>query len=263
MCLIAIAIKRHPDFPLIIAANRDEFYDRPTAPLGLWEDNSNILAGRDLKEGGTWLGATRIGRIAAVTNFRDFSHVMKSSLSRGELVSKFLDGIDELGTFLNKLRKGRDRYNGFNLLFGDMNRLFWYSNVADRHEILKPGIHIVSNHLLNTPWPKTEKIRKKMDGLLENRDKIEPEEILAMLLDRRRPGDELLPDTGVSLEWERILSPVFVTSEIYGTRSSSVIMVHKNGTLTFIERNYPVPENGPEKPEKYHTRKFEMHISKE
>lgn len=260
MCLIAIAIKRHPDFPLIIAANRDEFYNRPTAPLGFWKTRGNLLAGRDLKEGGTWLGVARTGRIAAVTNFRDPLRIVKNSISRGELVSGFLDSIDEPGAFLDKLRKSRSRYNGFNLLFGDMDRLFWYSNVADRHEILKPGIHVLSNRFLNTPWPKSEKIRAEMTRLLETGGAIDPEDILAMLSDRERPDDELLPDTGVGIEWERILSSVFVTSEIYGTRSSAVIMVNKNSMLTFIERNYTVPGNRPSECE---TRKFKMRIRTE
>lgn len=260
MCLIAAAINRNPDFPLIIAANRDEFYDRPTAPVGFWEDNGKILAGRDIREGGTWLGVTRTGRIAAVTNFRDPSRIRKNALSRGQLVRGYLEGKTKAGVFLEKIQKEKDRYNGFNLLFGDTGRIFWYSNVADKNEILKPGIHVLSNRFLNTPWPKTEKIRAKLEGLLEKGGNIDPEEILAMLLDRQRPCDKLLPNTDVGLEWERILSPVFVKSEIYGTRSSSVIMVHKNGTLTFIERTYAVPAIGSPESE---TRKFEMRIRAE
>lgn len=261
MCIITIAKDCHPDFPLIIAANRDEFYDRNTAPLDFWGRDKGLLAGRDLKEGGTWLGVSRSGRIAGVTNFRAPMRSGESPAtgmrSRGRLVVDFLETEDPPEEFLGRLLQDKDRYQGFNLVFGNIKRIFWYSNVAGRSEILNPGIHVISNHLLNTAWPKAEKMRANMTRIIENRANIHAEKLFAMLSDRKRAADHLLPDTGVGRKWERILSSIFVTSEIYGTRSSSVILADRQNTITFWERTYEVPVTDPPK---FNTKKVTIRI---
>ncbi|MFW6011991.1 MAG: NRDE family protein [Desulfosalsimonas sp.] len=249
MCLIAIAIDSHPSYPLIIAANRDEFYNRPTEPISFWRDNPEILAGRDLQSGGTWLGITRKGKIGAVTNFREPGSLIPWGESRGQLVKNYLEGFIPPDKYLAEVEKNKNNYSGFNLVIGDTDLLWWYSNKNGGIVRLTRGIHAVSNHLLNTPWPKVKAIKRKMRDLISNNSTIDPYKVLDMLFDRAPAPDSELPDTGVSLQWERMLSPVFVASPGYGTRSSSVILVESSGGLVFCERTFsstdgePVPED--------------------
>jgi len=261
MCLIAIAIAQHPEYPVIIAANRDEFYNRPTACLDYWDDQPNILAGRDLQEWGTWLGVTAAGRIGALTNFRDPQSMGRKSQgpSRGALIRRFLEGAETSETYIERIRPHKDLYNGFNLVVGEMDQLWWYSNVTDECRRLPPGIHGISNHLLNTPWPKVKKIKTALASMLEKPQPIDPERIFEKLADQERPPDSDLPDTGIGLEWERILSPIFITSEIYGTRSSSIIFIDRSGHVIFYERTFSFKEHtvGIEE-----TRRFEFKTAK-
>lgn len=240
MCLIAIAIAQHPDYPLIIAGNRDEFYSRPTAALDYWEDKPDILAGRDLKSSGTWLGITKSGRIGAITNYRDPESLLGKNKgpSRGGLIREFLEGSDPPQVYLDRIRSTRNLYNGFNLIVGHARELWWYSNVSDERKKLSPGIHGISNHLLNTPWPKVEKMKAEMASLIRENKIIDPGMIFEILSDQQPPPDAELPDTGIGLEWERILSPIFITSEIYGTRSSSIIFIDRSCHATFYERRF-------------------------
>lgn len=244
MCTIAVAYRSHPEYPLVIAANRDEFYDRPTAPIGFWEDCPDILAGRDLKGGGTWLGVNRKGKIAALTNFREPGGMNHNGMSRGFLVSDFLSKDMEAKAYLEDVAARKNDYGGFNLLAGTAGRLFWYSNRGGGITKLTPGIHALSNHLLDTPWPKVETVRRKLADILQDDEHIEPEALFEMLADRRRPDDTALPDTGVGKTWERMLSPVFITSSVYGTRCSSVIRVDNSGKLLFCERNFDAHPEG-------------------
>jgi len=262
MCLIAIAIAQHPDYPLIIAANRDEFYSRPTAPLDYWDEKPHILAGRDLKSLGTWLGITTTGRIGAITNYRhpDALYQQSQGPSRGELIRGFLEGSAPPQTYLERIRPSKNQYSGFNLVVGEMTDLWWYSNVADEIQKLTPGIHGISNHLLNTPWPKVQKIKAALAGIIEESRAIDPEPLFEMLSDREPPPDLELPDTGVGLEWERILSPIFITSSIYGTRSSSVILMDRRQRVTFYERPF-VQKNHDIVPRE--TRRFEFTLPSE
>jgi len=245
MCLIAIAIAQHPDYPLIIAANRDEFYSRPTASLDYWDEKPHVLAGRDLKSLGTWLGMTTTGRIGAITNFRhpDALHQKSQGPSRGELIRRFLEGTDPPQTYLDRLRPSKNQYNGFNLVVGEMTELWWYANVSDEIKKLTPGIHGISNHLLNTPWPKVEKIKSALSGIIEENRAMDAEGLFDVLSDQTQPPDDELPDTGVGLEWERILSPIFISSSIYGTRSSSVILMDRHQHVTFAERPFAFEDN--------------------
>lgn len=237
MCLILLSYKQNPNYPFILAANRDEFYDRPSAPVAVWEDHPDVLGGRDLKEGGTWLGITRKGRIAALTNYRDPLNVKPDAPSRGWLVSDFLTGKMDDTTYVTSLKKKGEKYNGFNMILGRWPRLFYYSNKDGAME-LEPGIYGLSNHLLNTPWPKVERGKKKFAALLKSNEKPSADAIFEMLADAFRPDDSQLPDTGIGLEWERILSSMFITCPVYGTRSSSVIVIDRAGHVTFTERAF-------------------------
>lgn len=245
MCLIIIAINSHPEYPLVIAANRDEYYHRPTAPLAFWEDMPDVLAGRDLAGGGTWLGVSRTGRIAAVTNYRDPTHQDPDARSRGLLIPRFLAGSTPADIYFKNLIDAGENYNGFNLVAGDIGRLWWMSNISNEIKELKTGISGISNRLLNTPWPKIETAKSRLRAILQSGSAIDVEDIFSLLSDTAAPQDRQLPDTGVGLEWERMLSPIFVASDSYGTRSSSVILCRHTGTLTFWERTWRTPSPRP------------------
>ena len=235
MCLILFAWKMHQNFPLVLAANRDEFYERPSAPAAFWEDAPDLLAGRDLREGGTWLGITRNGRLAAITNYRDPASLKIGAPSRGRLVSDYLRGREIPEVYLRRIAPDADRFNGFNLLVGDPDELFCFSNRGTR-ERLQPGIYGLSNHLLDTTWPKVAQGKRVLKALLQGGKGVPSEALFSLLADRTRPPDDRLPDTGVGLEWEKILSPRFITSPVYGTRSSTVLLIDRKGGVTFVER---------------------------
>lgn len=238
MCLILLAYRVHPRYPLILAANRDEFYHRPTVPAAFWESEPQLLAGRDLKSGGTWLGISRTGRIAALSNFRDPGSVRENTPSRGGLVTDFLLGNMPPAEYLKILRQRSQDYNGFNIIFGNRKNLFVYSNRGNVPPLLPPGIHGLSNHLLDTPWPKVTLGKKALAEILTHGKQPAVEEIFALLADCSLPEDSLLPDTGVGLETERLLAPLFISGPTYGTRSSTLIMIDENALVTFSERTY-------------------------
>ncbi len=256
MCLLFIAWKAHPSYKLILAANRDEYYDRPTAPAEFWKDAPGLLAGRDLRAQGTWLGITTGGRIAAVTNYRDPKSLKSKAPSRGRLVTDYLRGKDTPEGYLEKLVKRADQYNGYNLIFGSSKELFWYSNRGQEGRLLSPGIYGVSNHLLDTPWPKVARGKEAFRQLLGGSKGPEPEDLFHLLSDRTPAPDESLPQTGVGLEWERILSPIFITSPIYGTRSSTLIYIDQQDRVIFIERSF---DSDPDHPK---TVRFEFQIER-
>lgn len=253
MCLILFAWKAHNRFPLIFAANRDEFYERPSAPAAFWEDAPDLLAGRDLRDGGTWFGITRTGRLAALTNYRDPSSLKTGAPSRGGLVADYLRGGENPETYLRRIENTADRYNGFSLIVGDPGELFFFSNRGGRKR-LQPGVHGLSNRLLDTPWPKVERGKGALRDLLREKNGPSPEALFAILGDRSRPPDDRLPETGVGIEWERILSPLFIESPVYGTRSSTVLRVDRNGVATFVERVF----NGRKVP--HAERRFDFQI---
>lgn len=236
MCLLLIALKTHPAYKLILLANRDEYYNRPTSPAAFWDGAPFLLAGKDLQGGGTWLGITRNGRIAAITNYRDPASVKKNAPSRGTLVSNFLVGQESTGGYLERVKREADRFNGFNLIIGDKDQLYWYSNRSLGMHPLSAGIHGLSNHLLNTPWPKVGKSKDALAHLLSEQEDPSLEELFRILTDHTIADDEHLPDTGVSLEWERILSPIFIVSPTYGTRSSTVLLIDMQDRVTFVEK---------------------------
>ena len=238
MCLILIAYGAHPDYELLVAANRDEFHDRPTASLAFWKDSPQVLAGRDLKEGGTWLGVTRAGRFAALTNYRDPRSVRPNAPSRGHLVSDYLQGVEPARGYLDRLTSRAAAYNGFNLLLGDETGLYYYSNRTSGIRALPPGVYGLSNHLLDTPWPKLERGRHGLRRALEHGFDPTPDALLHLLTDRAPAPDAELPDTGVPLEWERWLSPIFIDAPGYGTRSSTVLMADSGGRARIVEMTW-------------------------
>mgnify|MGYP001815967167 FL=1 len=238
MCLILFAYQSHPDYRLVLAANRDEFYDRPTRHLAYWDDAPEILAGRDLKAGGTWMGVTRTGRIAAITNYREAGSIRENAPSRGDLVKGFLMSGSKPCDYLKAVRGKGQAYNGFNLIIGDAKGLYYYSNHGESIQTIEPGIHGLSNHLLDTPWPKVIQGKSRLLSLIDRKEAFSHENIFQILSDRSIPSDDDLPDTGVGLEWERVLSPLFITSDIYGTRCASILLWKHTGEVTFLERTF-------------------------
>lgn len=236
MCLILVAWKAHPSYPLVVAANRDEFHARPTAPAAFWEDQPAILAGRDLECMGTWLGVTRSGRFAGVSNFRDGSRREPAAPSRGLLASNFLADGSPAGEFVARVASNGFDYGGFNFLAGDLDELWWVSNRGATPRRLDPGIYGVSNHLLDTPWAKVVRGKQALRHTLLSAPAIEP--LLALLADTTMATDDELPDTGVGLERERLLSPLRVVSDAYGTRCSSAVIFESVGRVQFAERSY-------------------------
>jgi uncharacterized protein with NRDE domain len=236
MCTLLLAYDMHPNYRLILAANRDEFYERPTAAAAFWEDAGQVFAGRDLVHGGTWLGVTRAGRIAALTNYRQGTGRVHGQ-SRGSLVSEYLKGELSAEEYLKELRGQVGQFNGYNLVLGDPDRLYCYSNKSDEMIRITPGVHGLSNHLLNTPWPKVVRGKEALTRLLQNAEPS-PEELFAILADRTKAPDEQLPDTGVGLGVERLLSSIFISSERYGTRSSTLLLVDRQRQATFMERSF-------------------------
>lgn len=236
MCLILFAYKVHEKYPLIVAANRDEFFKRPTAQAHFWEDEPNILAGRDLEKLGTWMGVTKQGRFAAITNYRSPEEMNATGKrSRGELVKKALTFEGEITQYMQGLEKTKEQYPGYNLLVGNHEQLFYFSNKNGSVKKLEPGIYGLSNHLLNTPWPKvtTGKYELKETIVSGEEDLIKR---LFELLQKADPfPDELLPNTGVPLELERMLSPLYISSNDYGTRSSTVLLLGKD-EIQYIEK---------------------------
>lgn len=203
MCLILVAWRVHPDYPLVVAANRDEFFARPTAPVAFWPEMPQILSGRDLEAGGSWMGVTQIGRFAALTNFRDPAHNRKDAPSRGALVADFLAGNEAPQRYLERIAARGRRYNGYNLLLSDGETLWWSSNMGGEARPLVPGMYGVSNHLLDTPWPK---IGAGKTALTRALDQLPVDEALFDLLrDDGIHPDEHLPQTGIPLDWERLL----------------------------------------------------------
>lgn len=237
MCLIVLAWQVIPDTPLLAAGNRDEFYDRPTLPAQAWADHPDITAGRDLKAGGTWMGIHNNGRFAALTNFRSPADMRDNTRSRGELVSHFLCGQLSPAEYIAYISASADQYNGFNLLVGNRDTLIWYSNRAGddarNGRPLPPGIYGLSNALLDTPWPKVRRAKAEFCSLLCQR--APDEALLDLLSDMTQASDCRLPDTGIGLEKERMLSPICIVSDDYGTRTSTLVRLPREGAPVLTE----------------------------
>lgn len=238
MCLILLAWRAHPEYPLIFAGNRDEAYDRPSAAADFWRSDPDIFGGRDLEKGGTWLGLNRSGRVAAVTNFRDGSARKPAPLSRGYLTAGFLRAPEDPDRYLKHIARKTDQYGGFSLLVGDLERLSYLSNRGGGVEGLSTGVHGLSNHLLDTPWPKVKRGKQRLSALLKADEATLLEGLFEALSDRSPAPDAELPDSGVGLPRERELSPAFIAGERYGTRASTVLLINRANEVIFVERPF-------------------------
>ena len=238
MCLIVLALEARPGLPLLIAANRDERYDRPAAPLGFWLDHPDVLGGRDLEAGGSWLALTRTGRFAAVTNLRSTGVPSPSLRSRGELVGDFVTGSMPPDEYLEEVTARRGEYRDFNLLVGQGATVVYGGSRIPSPRKLSPGIYGLSNADLDTPWPKVVRARTRASTLLGAEEPISPDPFFALLSERAVAPDEELPDTGVGLDWERALSSAFIVTPEYGTRASTVVILRADGLLEMAERSF-------------------------
>lgn len=237
MCILLAAYQDHPRYRLVIAANRDEFYERPTAPLAFWPDHPQILAGRDLEHGGTWLGVDRRGRFGAVTNVRGGS-TSSPRRSRGLLISEFLLGDDAPDRHVERLQADARHYDGFNLLLATDKQLLWWSNQTPGPRALTPGTYGLSNDSLDTPWPKVVSLKTQFTQFKHLEGDLLIDALLGVLQDTRLPLDTDLPNTGVGLAAERLLGSIFISAAHYGTRCSSVVLLDRSGEVSFIERRY-------------------------
>jgi len=229
MCLAVIALKQVPGIPVIVAANRDEAYARPTAPAAPWPDDGRIIGGRDLQAGGTWMAARADGRYALVTNVREPARHLPNAPSRGDLVRNFLLKDETPRAYAERLAAIGQSYNGFNLVVGSLEETWYYSNRGGPPRRLAPGIHAVSNHLMDTPWPKVQRTRAAFTAALRRAPEPEIEVMFQALQDPTPAPDEELPDTGIGLARERVLSSPFIAGALYGTRSSSVLCMGTQG----------------------------------
>lgn len=239
MCLLVLAWLSHPRYRLVVAGNRDEFHDRPAAPLGWWTDVPGILAGRDHRAGGTWMGVSRSGRFGVVTNFRSVeAATAEGAPSRGQLVPRFLGERDDAPRFLEALGASARQFSGFNLLVGGPTALHYYSNaVLEGPRELPPGIYGLSNHRLDEPWPKLTRTRARFEAALEA-DDPSPAQLLDLLADREPVEPEAVESTGLSLELERALSAPFVRHDRYGTRCSTLVRIEHGGRTVVHERRF-------------------------
>ena len=238
MCLIFISYQKNPDYPLIVAANRDEFYERPTASAKFWNDYPSVLAGMDLEQRGTWLGITKTGRFAAITNFRNPALNKESARSRGELTRDFLTGEGPAAEYIEKAHKQRGLYNSFNLIIGDSSEFYYCSSELEHVKKLAPGNYGLSNGLLDSDWPKVTR-GKQLFGECVNK---QPNNscLLDILTDQTQAKSEELPNTGIEQELELTLSSRFISTPLYGTRASTLLTIDKNGQVHFLEKNHPI-----------------------
>lgn len=219
-----------------MVANRDEFHRRPTLPAHFWTEYPGMLAGKDLEAGGSWLGITRNGRFAALTNYRQIPAPYNGEISRGELVSGYLQSPLDAADYLQGVAAQAMRYDGFNLIVGDLNQCWYFSNRAPAGpEPLQPGIYGLSNHLLNTPWPKVRLARENLDRSLHMQPRLE--DLEHCLSATTLAPDHELPDTGIGLSWERMLSAPRIISPQYGTRANTRLILQR-AQFEFQEDTY-------------------------
>lgn len=226
----------HPQYRLVLAGNRDEFYARPAAPATWWPEHPSVVAGRDLRAGGTWMGAGARQRFCVITNVRDPEEHLPAAPSRGALVAGYLLGDSAPASYQRAVEQTRNQYNGFNLLVGDANTV-QYVSTATEAQTLGPGLYGLSNAVLDTPWPKVTRAKDRLRTILDTGDALVPA-LFDVLQDDTPAPDEALPDTGVSQDWERALSSIFIATPRYGTRASTVLLLNRTGGGTLIEQTY-------------------------
>ncbi|MEW6998299.1 NRDE family protein [Colwelliaceae bacterium BS250] len=236
MCILFIAINQHKDHPLIVAANRDEFHQRPTKSAYFWADDNKLLAGQDLQAGGTWLGINPEGQFAAITNIRDPKNNNPKAKTRGELVPLALQNNSPINE--SWLVANSDKYNPFNLIYSVNNQLYCFNSANNEHKLLESGFHAICNGSVNDVWPKMAKGEQLLEQLINEQQPVHAEHLFAIMQDSTQAPDELLPNTGVGIDWEKLLSSIFITSPTYGTRSTSILLQHQSGSIDFSEQSY-------------------------
>jgi uncharacterized protein with NRDE domain len=236
MCTILFAYKTHPEYDFIFLGNRDEFRNRPSKEAHFWSTHPNVLAGIDLEKGGTWTGVSKEGRIAFLTNHRDGSILEKRKVSRGNLTRDFLTGNMSPLNYLMDIQNNREDYDPFNLVVGSQDELYFYSNIENKISIVKPGVYGLSNAFLDTPWYKVEKAKNRFMDLLDTDFSVD--QLFEILSDTEKPPVEELPDTGVSLEWEKTLSSICIDTPEYGTQFKTVMLFDNNKKVQFHEKIY-------------------------
>lgn len=240
MCIAYLSLGVNPHWPVFIAANRDEYHARAALPARPWPDAPHVLAGRDLSAGGTWLGLSHGRRWALLTNFRDPDAQRTGLASRGELVSGFLLGDMGAEDYTKSVYSKARQYNGFNLIVGQGLYAWYVGNHAacTGPVALGPGRYVLSNHALDTPWPKAERLRSHLERLVPQNGELDLEPVYEALRDGVRSDDKSLPRTGVPLQVERMLSSVFIVSPGYGTRCSTIFALDAQGKGVFSETSY-------------------------
>lgn len=239
MCLITFSIDENPKYKVVLAANRDEFYNRPTRKAQFWneEGHSNILAGKDLEAGGTWMGITKDGKWAALTNYRDPKNIKESAPSRGDLVLDYLKNNLSPTSYLEKITPTAKTYNGFNILLGNHSEVSHFSNKNEQVTTILPGVHGVSNALLDTSWPKLDTAKADLKSITQS-ENFNKEDLFQLLKNDAKADDQKLPDTGIPYEWEKAISSIFIKTENYGTLCSTILLIDHNGNAEFAERRY-------------------------
>ena len=239
MCIALIAYNFFDNYPLIILSNRDEYHNRPTKRAHFWEDYPDILAGKDLDQGGTWFGINRKnGRIGLLTNFRRPKQD-PNKCSRGALIVNFLIKNHLPEEYLSYLKNSAPKYNGYNIVFGTTKKLFYFNNIKLISVSLSKGIHVLSNGILNEPWPKCVRLKELFIQTTKNSpDNLSIEKLFNILKDDKKFPDQNLPNTGVGIKLERFLSPIFIKDQKYGTRTSTILIMEKNNLVRYLERTY-------------------------
>jgi len=236
MCIVFLAIEQHPDFPIILAANRDEFHRRNSLGLHIWPQHQGVIGGRDRQAGGSWLLASPDGKFATVTNIRE--GVPESApLSRGEIPLQFVTA-DEPVAYLEQLAARRSQYAGFNLLAGDSEQVWYFNSKTGLRESLKPGLYGLSNGRLDTDWPKVREGKQGFARLVTTIGGPDIPALFKLLSNTTQADSAELPDTGVPQQWEQLLSSIFIRHPQYGTRCSTLLLRDNAGSATLIERNF-------------------------
>lgn len=238
MCILFIAVEQHPDYPLIIAANRDEYFARPTDSSKYWTEHPSILAGKDLVAGGTWMGVTQNGFISSLTNIRNPLKLKEDVRSRGELVLNYLVNEPSSKEYLNVLEHSKDEYNGYNLLFGHWDNLYVYNNHDNQAHQLTPGFYGLSNANLNSPWPKINKGVKDLEDYCKNPGDLKDKVFFELMQNDTLAEDHLVQKTGAPEEWEKQLSSIFIRTPKYGTRASTLVLVDQSHKMHWHEKVY-------------------------
>jgi uncharacterized protein with NRDE domain len=239
MCLILFALHTHTKYKLILAANRDEFFNRETQFAQFWNDDRNILGGKDMSSGGTWLGMHSKGRFVAITNYRNTEREISNPISRGSLSREFLTYSESTSDFIRRISSTRQQFSGYNLLLSDdgFQSIVHYSNITDEATVIKNGIHGLSNAFLDSPWPKVEIGKKNLAEAISS-PTLKPTDLISILKNRDKAPVRLLPRTGISTDLEKKLSPVFISMKGYGTRCSTALLVDNKNEVSFLEVSY-------------------------